>query len=835
MKNTTILSNYNNTLNSIYENPDQISEIIDKSQLPSQYQRKLQKSITDKLSIIERKKEVLKSFLNKENWVKVLSKELKINNSSIIKNYQIYKHILILKISKEDIESSFFPTEKLENIKNIWFLVKEHNLNFDIIIVSDDSIIEHEIKESMTDLFLASNQQKLSLFQLDNISHIKRKNLDRAILQDILSHLFSTNKEQLKNEIIQYISYTQEALFQYPQFQKELEKVINYLQDLYSIKNKTKNHLLCLISKPRRLYKLYPNLERKKSLITTYSSSNLFSILSNCKIDSRFCTITSRIVNKTYNESSSFKHSSKFIEEISTCLNIDKDNNSYKLKYYFQRMKKLWKINEIIGKIKNNNIITIIWNNWVELKMKIDFQGNISFLVEHTHIKKTTTTTKYNSKIEEEIETRNGDVRKLWEYEISRKEVDIKEETVIIDTKKDTASLISIQKWVSHIINMKITEKIKKDIIISKSIENKESQSKEIIKTPFHIDNPDVNYLLSIYLKDLLDKWEVKQIVGSIWWDMRLIRNNGNIDELLISEDGYISFNIVKTTRQKIEKTTKDKYDIKYTGYNIWVENFVEKNVVDFDQDISFQLLEKSSSLDKDSLDNKANLVDNMNDIYKQESNKSTIKWKKTIWNIQERIIQKRKESIKQWVNKFRNYSRKKINQNTNKQEISNKLKYISSFYQSTIKYAVEKINWYITEDLEIQEDKNSENNSPNNEYLFQYKWREYDILINRKKYLELTSFFERKSDIDEELDRLQITIKINKETDEIEIVNDWHRDGCNMCSSHQMFDNIFDDTLEELWLSPSRNDQKKNDFNFESYENIIGNTQAKLICSLRS
>gem|GEM_PF-5613639 len=53
---------------------------------------------------------------------------------------------------------------------------------------------------------------------------------------------------------------------------------------------------------------------------------------------------------------------------------------------------------------------------------------------------------------------------------------------------------------------MKIDEKIKKDIIISKAIENKVSQSKEIIKTPFHIENPDVHYLLSIYLKDLLDK-----------------------------------------------------------------------------------------------------------------------------------------------------------------------------------------------------------------------------------------------------------------------------------------------------------------------------------------
>gem|GEM_PF-2846563 len=50
---------------------------------------------------------------------------------------------------------------------------------------------------------------------------------------------------------------------------------------------------------------------------------------------------------------------------------------------------------------------------------------------------------------------------------------------------------------------------------------------------------------------------------------MRLVRNNGNIDELVISEDGYIGFNIVKTTRKEFEKTTTDTYDVKHTGYNI--------------------------------------------------------------------------------------------------------------------------------------------------------------------------------------------------------------------------------------------------------------------------
>gem|GEM_PF-7088296 len=45
--------------------------------------------------------------------------------------------------------------------------------------------------------------------------------------------------------------------------------------------------------------------------------------------------------------------------------------------------------------------------------MKINSSGNISFLVEHSHTKETTTTTKYSSEVEERIEERNGDIKKL--------------------------------------------------------------------------------------------------------------------------------------------------------------------------------------------------------------------------------------------------------------------------------------------------------------------------------------------------------------------------------------------------------------------------------------
>ncbi len=829
--NNNTLANYNKTLHSIHANPDKATKIIKSSQLPPQYKRRLQKSTTAKLDIVLEKKEALDNFLYQENWQNLLSQELKIDEKSI-SSYQTHNHILILKITKENIEKSFFSTQKLDNIENIWFLVKEHNLWFDIIIASDESIIEHEINESITDLFLASNQKKISIFQLDKVSPNEYKNLDRAILQDILSHLFSTDKAELENEILVYISHTQNAISQYPQFETPLFQVKKYLTHLYSAMEEVYDFLLLFISNPYRLYKLQPHLVNQNLEIDSDISENLYSILSNCKIDTRFCTITRRVVNKTYSESSSFTHNSSFVEEISTCLNIDKDNNNYKLKYYFKKMIELGKINEIIWKISKWNTIIIIWNNWIELKMKINNSGNISFLVEHIHIKETTTTTTYDWWVEERIEDRKWDIRKLPDRILSGNAISSSDKTVIIETKKNTASLKSIQKWVEHIINMKINEEIKKDIIISKSIENTVSKSKEIIKTPFHIENPDVHYLLSLYLKDLLDKWEVEQIVGNIWGEMRLLRKWGNIDELVISEDWYIGFNIVKTTRKEFEKTTTDTYDVKHTNYNIGSEKFVDKNVVDFDQDISFQLLEENSELDEEGLENKDNLVDTMNNIYALERKKSEDKGKNIVGNIQERVSKIREKNISQWMEKFRNSSRKKLDQISKKVEFSNKHQHITSLYQSSIKYAVEQINWYIEEDLDIEI---SEENKETNPYLFQYKWHESDILLNRGKYIELITFFERKSDIDEELDRLQVKIRINKETDEIEIINDWHRDGCNMCSSHQMFDNIFDDSLEQLWLSPARNDQKEKEFITTSYENILEQTQRKLAYSLHS
>gem|GEM_PF-3142575 len=74
----------------------------------------------------------------------------------------------------------------------------------------------------------------------------------------------------------------------------------------------------------------------------------------------------------------------------------------------------------------------------------------------------------------------------------------------------------------------------------------------------------------------------------------------------------------------------------------------MDKKVVDFDQDIGFQLLEKSSELDSETLENKDNLVGNMNNIYGKEREKSEKKGEKIVGSIQERIMKIREKNITQ-------------------------------------------------------------------------------------------------------------------------------------------------------------------------------------------
>ena len=74
-------------------------------------------------------------------------------------------HILVVKMWIEQIKELFFNWESVA-LDEIGFFVKQDILWFDVLVVSDNKLIEHEICESITDLFLSSNQPKISIFKL---------------------------------------------------------------------------------------------------------------------------------------------------------------------------------------------------------------------------------------------------------------------------------------------------------------------------------------------------------------------------------------------------------------------------------------------------------------------------------------------------------------------------------------------------------------------------------------------------------------------------------------------------------------------------------------------
>jgi len=385
------------------KNQEDVRKILADFDIDEKIKKKFLKTFEEKRKVFKQKEEKLKKFakslINSEDK---LIKQILLSWWKFIQKDFVWGFVL----PKQAIWEIFFKnTDWLDKIDEIWFYLKDYSqkLWFDLIVVSDEKLIDHEYKEAFFELFLNQNIKRFSLFNFSGISESENA-VFNGVLTDIFLHLLSLgSKYQIQKDLEKYIKYVNFAILNNESKKETLLKIktyLNYLLNVVKITDEEKilKWLLVNLSYPSKLltyltdgnvdfeqlesfYKDFKNLIPQIEEIKNMKEFQLFNLLSSNKFDVRYCTIITRKV--THIETQIIKEKNKRI--LRTPLNIKNPNIEYVLNLYLENLKTKWEITSYEWSLKS--WITLYRPDWLKDKVIILQDGYIWIESEYVDVK----------------------------------------------------------------------------------------------------------------------------------------------------------------------------------------------------------------------------------------------------------------------------------------------------------------------------------------------------------------------------------------------------------------------------------------------------------------
>ena len=528
------------------KNQEDVRKILADFNIDEKIKKRFLITFEKKKKISEQKIENLKKFEENLNNQEGLIKEILQRWWNFIKKDFVWWFIL----SKQTIKEIFFKQTKwFENIDSIGFYLKDYSkkLDFDLIIVSDQKLIEHEYNEAFFELFLTENTKRISLFNLWDIQE-NEKTLFNGVLTDIFLHLLSLeNKQEIQTDLEKYISYLDFAVLNDEDKKETLLKVKTYLRYFLNILHNVDEirlikWLLANLSYPSKLLTyltdnkidfeklngFYNNFEKlipKFEEIKWFWEFQLFNLLSSNKFDVRYCTIITRKVTQIQKEI--IKEKNKKI--LKTPLNVKNSNIEYVLWLYLEHLKKRWEIVSYTWDLKS--WITLDCWNGLKDKVVVLEDGSIWIESEYFEVKE----------IEKEVtKEQTIDHRREWrEYLIWEKKIG--EEKTWIET-------VSVEWWLT---NGDVWE-------LPQDFEAIEKQEQEKVETL----NSELSWVFDKQLSEIMEY--ISQEAKNLWFE-----NDLSQEEVEVSDNMDIIFyeSAVVDAINVLNKDLKKQY------LNAWAEN----------------------------------------------------------------------------------------------------------------------------------------------------------------------------------------------------------------------------------------------------------------------
>lgn len=781
---------------------DWFETIIDKYWFEQRLSSRIKTTIKNKIWLLKTKKLNLQIMMEEKDFLDSIFKKINIFDIDKTKIQVIVKHhILILKIPCEEIKKYFFQKDIW--IKSIWFYVKNSNLWFDLLVVSDESMIWHEIKESITDLFLAENTNKISIFWLNNIdSNISDKQLYKWLLQEFFSHLYSS-ENSMEIEVNEYLSFVWVALQYFPKYKIVLNKVLNFLLVLLKTKfseKQLKQICLLCISNPERLIDLLDNWKQIENnmIIELFenkfidqrniwieNTKQLFDFLSSCKLDVRFSKVLSRNCTDVYSTDHVETNTRITIELIDAKINIFENEFKEKSELYFAKLIEKWFVRSVYWDFEANSNITVYFQNWLCQNLRIDKKGNLYFELENTLIVDSHITNTYSVKAKQEYWEDTGTViwiKYIWKSKL--KSTKKRNEERVVVNERMSASISSIRDKISW---MRLNKSSYIQVKTTLSDSTKMESWYDLVSTFIDINNPDSIYVLRHYVENLLKYGWVDKVVWTIGQDMKFIRQDWTIDELIIWQDWKVYFKINKLVQRDYKKTIQHYYLVHQKKYNIWKKEFVEEDPHFMETQYSLELLDTIDHIDQKDLKHKDQFIQWFQWIQENvvETQKQAI----------ERICAESKQSIMEMVEEIRLSELHSLVSldDCDIDESCENAKTITIAYSSGIDFCINSLN----QDL-LQENQN-EDQFEKEKLMYKEVWREYKEyktklieIIRYKRYYKVRwvdKLFEDYLIVKIEYDTATNNVKLNFD-------REW------MCENHETYSDKLEYYLKQLWMN---------------------------------
>lgn len=770
---------------------------IKQSLLPARLKWQLLSTIEKKNQQYLSKKKCLEEFCLQADQQALLGKKLWIGEKY---DFKVLFWSLIIKMSSEDISQKFLKSEKI--FAKIGFFLQWHWFDFDIIVVSDDDLVAHELREGFVTYFISEHISKISIFNLDNVSCTENQLCD-WILVDMFAHFISSIYDNvLVDEIEKYMEFTKIAISKFPIYSNSLQKIYVFLNLLHKsiIDNKFSQEkllklLIWWLSNPFRVLneitnnkldynKIISLFEAKfgvnlmKQKIQDFAST-LYELLNNMEFQASFCTEVRYVCKNILKDSKEYFSYNRFCE-CETWLDISTEANKLKLEYYLKWLQDSWVIERIWWKIKKNSTINILYSNWIEISLKFDDCWKVVYGSDILY--KEVVKTQLEVKQEREEHKRSDGWRwsVIWETILSSKVVDRN-----ITTSKNIDE--SAAKFEQSVNAMSFD--IKKDSYSKLYTESSDDYkySFEILQTGLNVNSPNVKFLWDLFVSNSKKRWLITDVIGEFWANMKILRPDWVVDNIIVTSDWTLAFRIKKTTVNKMKKHTTLYYDEKTVQYGVNGEKKIEKIVKLTNSKISHEKISSSSFLDSDQRKNMSDLLSWLEEEDKKAIERAKVGCKEFFEKIKDNEV---KSTL--------NFIRLQIDQ----QQIDLPESDTSSLlYGALVKSALTKwvdlLNEHITKDAQEAQ-------------VHDFKKYLYEEISSSQEdkwdYIEEKVIFSRLYDLAwTSKDWLELKFKIYKWTNLLELDSDWR----GLCSSHSHFDKLLFDYMKSMWFDLKRTDQK--------------------------